>query len=83
MSTLIAQAQDCKVHPDFLKYYGKIIGATIQHVVLVGGEYGEPVPVLIMKAFDGTMLQVEVWSDPEGNGSGHLDIAPYPASDMG
>lgn len=63
------------------KHYGQLIGATIQRVVLVKPE-GEAVdwfednytPVLIVTTKDGRELQVELWSDEEGNGAGYADI---------
>jgi hypothetical protein len=62
-------------------HYGQLIGATIQRVVLVKPE-GEAIdwfedeytPVLILTTKDGRELQVELWSDEEGNGAGYADI---------
>lgn len=64
------------------RYYGQLIGATIQRVVLVKPE-GDDIDwfednytvVLIVTTPDGRELQVELWSDEEGNGAGHADIA--------
>lgn len=81
MSTLIAQRQGSFVHESTLKYYGQLIGATIQHIVLVGDVFGEALPVLIVKTADGKMKQVELWSDPEGNDVGHFDISDYTVED--
>jgi hypothetical protein len=63
------------------QHYGQLIGATIQRVVLVKPE-GEAIdwfedeytPVLILTTKDGRELQVELWSDGEGNGAGYADI---------
>ena len=74
MGKLVAQTQDCDVHVSTREHYGQLIGAVIKHVVLVGNEQGDMTPVLLVKTAQGQDVQVEVWSDPEGNGSGHLDI---------
>lgn len=79
--TFMAKAQDCEVTDNYRKYYGQLIGSVIENVVLVGDEYGSPIPILIVRGFDKQLRQVEVWSDPEGNGTGHLDISPYPSQD--
>lgn len=70
-----AQVQDCEVHDNFRTYYGQLIGVTITNVVLVGDEWGHPTPVLLGTDINGRKLQIELWSDPEGNGSGHADIS--------
>lgn len=78
----LAHQQDCDLPENYRKYYGQLIGSVIQQVILVGSYEGNIVPVLTVKTFDGKELQVEVWSDPEGNGVGHLDIYdPSPSHD--
>lgn len=69
-----ATAINCTAHPDYLAYYGKLIGATIGDVWLIGDEYTHPLPVLAVRFADGTKGLVELWSDAEGNGAGHAHV---------
>jgi hypothetical protein len=79
----------CTITEKERRYYGQLIGATIQRVVLVKPE-GEDInwfednytTVLIVTTTDGRELQVELWSDEEGNGAGHADIADVTDPDM-
>jgi len=49
-------------------------GATIISVCMHPSAFGEPMPVLIVQAVDGTTHAVEVWRDAEGNGAGALSV---------
>ena len=60
-----------RVGPHLPDYYGKVVGKTIEKVVLENFE-GQPLPVLYFT--DGSTATV--MCDPEGNGPGHLDITP-------
>lgn len=62
-------------------YLDELVGATVVHAAaFVDTEEGWPEvwPVLVLRKPDGTLLQVEVSRDPEGNGPGHLFIAEKP-----
>lgn len=56
-------------------------GATVVEVAALRDDsngWPEVWPVLILQTPDGTLLQVEVSRDPEGNGPGHLFIGEKP-----
>ena len=60
---------------DLGQYYEQLVGATITRFDLVEDEYAlDPFPVYLMKLQDGTMVQVDVSCDEEGNGGGFLFI---------
>lgn len=62
-------------------YLSELMGATVVNVAALTDDsegWTEVWPVLLLQKPDGTLLQVEVSRDPEGNGPGHLFIGPKP-----
>lgn len=60
------------------EYLTTLVGCTVVHVQAfteTDAVFTEVWPVLVLEKPDGTLLQVEVSRDPEGNGPGHLFIA--------
>jgi hypothetical protein len=60
-------------------YLDELVGAKVVNVAAVkddSDDWGWPEvwPVLVFEKPDGTLLQVEVSCDPEGNGPGHLFV---------
>lgn len=67
------------IMPNVREYYGQLIGTKVVEVLLAkqaeeDWTADEYTPILALKTADGDVLYVEVWSDAEGNGSGHLHI---------
>ena len=60
----------------YRNHYDKIVGATIERIVLDWDEYGDnPTPILVLRLPNGKSIVAEVWRDTEGNGAGHLAIS--------
>lgn len=60
------------------EYLTDLVGCKVVHVqAFTDTDMGWPEvwPILVLQKPDGTLLQVEVSRDPEGNGPGHLFIA--------
>lgn len=68
MARLVAQTQAVREHLEPLR------GATVIDVDVADVGLDEPAPLLIMRLADGNMVAVMVYSDPEGNGPGHLEL---------
>lgn len=70
------------IMPSVREYYGHLIGGTITDVFLVKDEryewtHDEYTPILTVQKDDGSAYLVELWSDTEGNGSGHAEIVKH------
>ena len=64
----------------YSKYYSALEGATIQKFVEMRGDEfgGNPFPVFLAKFADGSVGEIEVSQDEEGNGGGFLFGLPVP-----
>ena len=64
----------------YSKYYSALEGATIQKFVEMREDEfgGKPFPVFLVKFADGSVGEIEVSQDEEGNGGGFLFGLPAP-----
>jgi len=58
----------------YAKYYGDLVGATILSFdgMNDGEVFGEGFPTFTVKFKDGEIGQIQISSDPEGNGGGFI-----------
>jgi hypothetical protein len=63
------------------KYYKALEGATIQKFVEMRKDEfgGKPFPVFLVKFADGSVNEIEISQDEEGNGGGFVFGLPVPA----
>jgi hypothetical protein len=55
------------------KYYGSLVGAEILSFDgMTESDFGDGFPSFTVKFADGTLTQIEISQDPEGNGGGFI-----------
>ncbi len=61
------------------RHYQQIVGGTVTGIAWDVESFDEATPVLMVQLPTGRTLQCAVLCDPEGNGTGFLDIVPQSA----